>query len=215
MTSPFRPMRDDEADQVIALWTACDLTRPWNPPEADIALARGNPNAEIFVAEQGGGIIAAFMVGHDAHRAWVYYLAVSPDHRREGWGERAMTAAEDWGRAQGMPKINRPRRRRHDGSDSGRCSVLARPFGASNHAGAMRVPSRHGAKDSCRSDAVAQYLDDGPRLWRSLCGCSVDHSQSTTNGGDLPDGGGAHPVLQHPPRRSASRTDATPATHRF
>ena len=104
--TPFRPMRNDEQSAVIALWTACDLTRPWNPPEADIALARGNPNAEIFVAEDGGAIIAAFMVGHDAHRAWVYYLAVSPDHRRAGWGERAMTAAEDWGRAQGMPKMH-------------------------------------------------------------------------------------------------------------
>ncbi len=104
--SAFRPMREEETAAVIALWTACDLTRPWNPPEADIALARGNPNAEIFVAEEGGRIIAAFMVGHDAHRAWVYYLAVSPDHRREGWGARAMAAAEDWGRTQGMPKMH-------------------------------------------------------------------------------------------------------------
>jgi len=96
----FRPMRDNETDAVIALWTA------WNPPEVDIALARGNPNAEIFVAEQDGAIIAAFMVGHDAHRTWVYYLAVAPDHRRKGWGERAMAAAEDWGRAQGMPKMH-------------------------------------------------------------------------------------------------------------
>jgi ribosomal protein S18 acetylase RimI-like enzyme len=102
----FRPMREDETAAVIALWTACDLTRPWNPPEADIALARGNPNAEIFVAEQDEVIISAFMVGHDAHRAWVYYLAVSPDHRREGWGEKAMAAAEDWGRAHNMPKMH-------------------------------------------------------------------------------------------------------------
>lgn len=102
----FRPMRDGETPAVIALWTKCDLTRPWNPPEADIALARGNPNAEIFVAEDDGEIVAAFMVGHDAHRAWVYYLAVSPDRRREGWGARAMACAEGWGRARGMPKLH-------------------------------------------------------------------------------------------------------------
>ena len=104
--SLFRPLRDDEADAVIALWTLCDLTRPWNPPEADIALARGNPNAEVFVAEQDGELVAAFMVGHDAHRAWVYYLAVHPDHRRGGWGAKAMAAAEDWGRAHKMPKMH-------------------------------------------------------------------------------------------------------------
>lgn len=102
----FRPMRDDETAAVIALWTACDLTRPWNPPEADIALARGNPNAEVFVADMGGAIVAAFMVGHDAHRAWVYYLAVDPARRREGWGAKAMAAAEDWGRRRNMPKMH-------------------------------------------------------------------------------------------------------------
>ena len=28
---------------VIALWQACGLTRPWNDPAADIALARRGP----------------------------------------------------------------------------------------------------------------------------------------------------------------------------
>ena len=99
-------MCDHESGAVIALWAACDLTRPWNPPEADIALARHNPNAEILVAALDNDIIAALMIGHDGHRAWVYYLAVHPEHRRKGWGRRAMAAAEDWGRAQNMPKIH-------------------------------------------------------------------------------------------------------------
>lgn len=99
-------MHDDESGAVIALWAACDLTRPWNPPEADIALARTNPNAEIFVAAPCNDIIAAFMVGHDAHRAWVYYLAVHPNHRRQGWGRKAMIAAENWGRMCNIPKIH-------------------------------------------------------------------------------------------------------------
>ncbi|MCL4151242.1 UNVERIFIED_CONTAM: hypothetical protein GTU68_003753 [Idotea baltica] len=99
-------MRDDEADAVIALWTACDLTRPWNPPEADIALARGNPNADVLVAEEGGALVSAVMVGHDGHRAWVYYLAVSPDLQRGGWGRKAMVAAEEWARERGLPKIH-------------------------------------------------------------------------------------------------------------
>lgn len=102
----FRPMHDHESCAIIALWTACDLIRPWNPPEADIALAQGNPNAEIFVAALDGNIIATFMVGHDGHRAWVYYLAVHPEHRREGWGRKAMAAAEKWGRAHNMPKMH-------------------------------------------------------------------------------------------------------------
>jgi len=46
------------------------------------------------------------MVGHDAHRAWIYYLAVHPEFRRQGWGAKAMAAAEDWGRSHEMPKMH-------------------------------------------------------------------------------------------------------------
>jgi len=45
------------------------------------------------------------MVGFDGHRGWVYYLAVSPDHRRKGLGRALMAAAEAWLRARGAPKI--------------------------------------------------------------------------------------------------------------
>ncbi len=106
MDTDFRPMRDTETDLVIGLWDLCGLTRPWNQPEADIALVQANPNAEIFVAEAEGRIAAAFMVGHDAHRAWVYYLAVHPDFQRQGWGGKAMRAAEEWGRSRNMPKLH-------------------------------------------------------------------------------------------------------------
>lgn len=108
-------MRGDETAAVIALWTECGLTRPWNPPEADIALARGSPNAAILVAEEGGAIVCAFMVGHDGHRAWVYYLAVAPDRRGQGWGRRAMEAAADWARQRGMPKLQLMVRRTNAG----------------------------------------------------------------------------------------------------
>jgi len=32
---------DADVPDVIALWQRCGLTRPWNDPAADIALARG------------------------------------------------------------------------------------------------------------------------------------------------------------------------------
>lgn len=103
---PFRPMREDETGAVVALWEACGLTRPWNDPEADIARARGGAASDILVAEEGGDLAATIMVGHEGHRAWVYYLAVAPSHRRKGLGAAAMQAAEDWARRRDMPKLH-------------------------------------------------------------------------------------------------------------
>lgn len=94
----------DEA-AVVALWHACGLTRPWNDPHADFALALGGAASTIFVARGEGMIEGSVMVGFDGHRGWVYYLAVSPDQRRTGLGRALMAAAEDWLRARGAPKL--------------------------------------------------------------------------------------------------------------
>ena len=36
----FAPIADEDVAKIIALWERCGLTRPWNDPAADIALAR-------------------------------------------------------------------------------------------------------------------------------------------------------------------------------
>jgi hypothetical protein len=71
------PIADADIPEVIALWQACGLTRPWNDPAADIALARQSPNATILVGRDGERILATAMVGHDGHRGWVYYGGAS------------------------------------------------------------------------------------------------------------------------------------------
>src|SRR3954447_26533954 len=92
----IRPYRDADESAVVALWEACGLTRPWNPPSADIALLRGSGHGEILVAMQQDRVIGSVMVGHDGHRGWIYYLAVAPALRRGGLGSRLMRAAETW-----------------------------------------------------------------------------------------------------------------------
>jgi ribosomal protein S18 acetylase RimI-like enzyme len=89
---------------VVALWHACELTRPWNDPQADFALALEGATSTVLVA-RGEAIEGSVMVGFDGHRGWVYYLAVSPDQRRNGLGRALMAAAEDWLRTRGAPKI--------------------------------------------------------------------------------------------------------------
>lgn len=91
---------------VVALWRGAGLTRPWNDPEADAALALCGAASAILVALRGERIVGAAMTGHDGHRGAVYYLAVAADCRRLGIGRALVRAAEDWCRARGVPKLN-------------------------------------------------------------------------------------------------------------
>jgi ribosomal protein S18 acetylase RimI-like enzyme len=99
------PIADADIDHVIALWQRCALTRPWNDPAADIALARRSANSTILVGRAGDTIVATALVGHDGHRGWVYYVAVDPAQRGKDFGRAIMAAAEQWLRAQGLEKI--------------------------------------------------------------------------------------------------------------
>ncbi|MVT63594.1 GNAT family acetyltransferase [Bradyrhizobium pachyrhizi] len=99
------PITDADIADVVALWQACGLTRPWNDPAADIALARRGPNSAVLVGRDDNTIVATAMVGHDGHRGWVYYVAVDPNRQGMGLGRTIMAAAEDWLRAAGVPKL--------------------------------------------------------------------------------------------------------------
>jgi len=96
---------DTDVPDVIALWQACGLTRPWNDPAADIALARRGPSSTVLVGRHEDAIVATAMVGHDGHRGWVYYVAVDPDSQGQGLGRTIMAAVEDWLRQAGVPKL--------------------------------------------------------------------------------------------------------------
>jgi ribosomal protein S18 acetylase RimI-like enzyme len=99
------PIDDADVADVAALWQTCGLTRPWNDPTADIALARRGSNAAVLIGRDGGSLAATVLVGHDGHRGWVYYLAVDPDHRQKGYGRVMMDAAERWLRECGIEKL--------------------------------------------------------------------------------------------------------------
>ena len=106
MKLDISPLRPDETEAAVALWEACGLTRPWNDPRADIALALGKPASTVLAGRLEGQLVATAMVGSDGHRGWVYYLGVSPAHRRAGFGAQMMQAAADWLKARGVPKLH-------------------------------------------------------------------------------------------------------------
>ena len=59
MTDPRHlPHHRRRCAAVIALWQRCGLTRPWNDPAGDIALARRGANATILIGRAEGAIVA-------------------------------------------------------------------------------------------------------------------------------------------------------------
>ncbi len=102
----IRRFGDGDLDAVVALWRACDLVMPYNPPVADIASCRAAPHSELFVAEVEGRLVATAMAGHDGHRGWLYYVAVEPARRGEGLGRRIVAHAETWLASLGVRKVN-------------------------------------------------------------------------------------------------------------
>ena len=93
-------------EKVVALWEACELTRPWNDPASDIEFCVGSENSILLVGVAGGEstIVATAMVGHDGHRGWIYYVAVAPEHQEKGGGREIMAYAERWLAQRGVPK---------------------------------------------------------------------------------------------------------------
>lgn len=96
----------ERIDELVELWRAAQLTRPWNDPRADARLALDGPASTILAGLDGDRLVATAMTGHDGHRGWVYYLAVDPAARGRGHGAAMMRACEAWLRERGIPKLN-------------------------------------------------------------------------------------------------------------
>lgn len=108
-TLHIRVFRTTDTEETISLWEVCGLTRPWNDPRADIARKVSSQPELFLVAEQrtmGGEsrIVGSVMSGHDGHRGWMYYLAVSRSHRGRGLGRALVCEVEQRLAALGCPK---------------------------------------------------------------------------------------------------------------
>jgi len=102
----IHPFQVADEPAVIDLWRRCDLVRPQNDPEKDVArkVAAG---AEMFlVAVIDGKIVGTVMAGYEGHRGWINYLGVAPEYRKQGIGRALMAEAERMLAAVGCPKIN-------------------------------------------------------------------------------------------------------------
>ena len=91
---------------VVDLWRACDLTRPWNDPDRDIDRVLSVSNGKLFLMVSNGKITGSVMTGYDGHRGSVYYLSVHPDLQGKDLGKRLMEHCEEYLRSLGCPKLN-------------------------------------------------------------------------------------------------------------
>ena len=102
----IRPFEPADESTVVALWRECGLTRPWNDPHRDIQRKLSQQPELFLVATIDDALVGTAMVGFDGHRGWVYYLAVSPLHRKRSIGRALMREAERLLMERGCPKIN-------------------------------------------------------------------------------------------------------------
>lgn len=101
----LRTLPDDLRDAAVALWHDSGLTRPWNDPHADLDRALVGPDSTVLAALDDGHLVGTVMLGHDGHRGWVYYLAVTAAARRRGVGSLLVRACEQWLVERRIPKL--------------------------------------------------------------------------------------------------------------
>ncbi|MDQ1083518.1 MULTISPECIES: GNAT family acetyltransferase [Microbacterium] len=105
MSVAIRAFEPGEETDVVTLWEAAGLTRPWNDPYADIR-RKLTVQPELFlVATDGGAVVGSVMAGYDGHRGWLYYLATAPSHRGRGIARALVDEAERLLERMGCPKV--------------------------------------------------------------------------------------------------------------
>jgi ribosomal protein S18 acetylase RimI-like enzyme len=103
----IRPYSESDEAAVATLWREVFPGAPsWNHPEMDIRRKLAVQRELFLVATTGAEVVGTAMGGYDGHRGWVYYVAVSPRHRRQGIGTALMQGIEQGLLDMGCPKLN-------------------------------------------------------------------------------------------------------------
>ena len=58
MSLDIREIDDGDVPALVALWRICELTKPWNDPQTDIAHARATEHATILLGFDGLALVA-------------------------------------------------------------------------------------------------------------------------------------------------------------
>ena len=102
----IRQYEDRDEKDVIELWHSCNLVVPWNDPKLDIERKLKVDPDLFLVGLIESEVVATVMGGYEGHRGWINYLAVSPEIRQKGVGQKMVGEVEAKLRKLGCPKIN-------------------------------------------------------------------------------------------------------------
>jgi len=103
----IRAYQESDEAAVAALWREVFPGAPaWNHPETDIRRKLAVQRELFLVAILDAQLVGTAMAGYDGHRGWVYYVAVSPRHRRQGIGRALMQEVEQRLARLGCHKLN-------------------------------------------------------------------------------------------------------------
>jgi ribosomal protein S18 acetylase RimI-like enzyme len=107
MSVHVRTYRESDRAAVVVLWnTVFGYEGAYNDPDVSIRRKLEAQSDLLFVAEVDKVVVGTVMAGYDGHRGWIYSVAVSPNHRRQGIGSALIQHAEQVLIKLGAPKIN-------------------------------------------------------------------------------------------------------------
>lgn len=106
MDITYRLMTIDDYQQAYALWLECGngLNDKDDSIEGIAKYLKRNPNTS-FVAVCEGKVVGVILCGHDGRRGIIQHACVSPDHRREGIGQKLVELALDALDKEGITKV--------------------------------------------------------------------------------------------------------------
>ncbi len=87
----IRRGREEDYDAVTAIWEATGLGAPTDDEWRAITIGSG---ARLLVSVEEGAVIGTSVVAFDGWRAYIYHIAVHPQHQRKGIAHALMAEAE-------------------------------------------------------------------------------------------------------------------------
>ena len=90
----IREMKEDDYDQVYALWMSIHgfgIRSIDDSREGVSRFLKHNPTTSV-VAEVGTEIVGAILCGHDGRRGCLYHVCVGEDYRKHGIGKAMVVA---------------------------------------------------------------------------------------------------------------------------
>jgi ribosomal protein S18 acetylase RimI-like enzyme len=103
----IRPYLDVDEQAVIALWNEVLAdSAPHNDPATAIRNKLAVERDLFLVAALEDAVVGTVMGGYDGHRGWIYAVAVSPRHQRQGIGAALLRHLEAALIQRGCLKVN-------------------------------------------------------------------------------------------------------------